>query len=126
VVFTKGIPKYEIVGKAYCEDLFLSTWAKNNDLGEYVSLSQVLCSHYDKYEVIEGVSSKRWIIKDGWSNGKNEMLARKMMVAKFPQNYNLCSLRFHTLYQSLLGFTYGLLTMSFKRISYNLGRIVSL
>ena len=126
VVFTKEIPNYEIVGKAYCEDLFLSTWAKNNDFGEYVSLSQVLCSHYDHYEVVEGVSSKRQIIKDGWSNGKNEMLARKMMVAKFPQNYNLFSMRCHTLYQSILGFTYGLLTMSFKRMSYNLGRIVGL
>ena len=126
VVFTKDIPNYEIVGKAYCEDLFLSTWAKNNDFGEYVSLSQVLCYHYDHYEVVEGVSSKRQIIKDGWSNGKNEMLARKMMVAKFPQNYNFFSMRCHTLYQSLLGFTYGLLTMSFKRMSYNLGRIVGL
>lgn len=126
VIFLEDVPNYEVAGKAYCEDLFLSTWAKNNDLGEYVSLSQVLCYHYDQYEVLEGASSKRQVIKLGWSNGKSEMLARKMMVAKFPQNYSLFSLRCHTLYQSLLGFTYGLLTMSFKRMSYNLGRIVSL
>jgi len=126
VVFTKDIPNYEMVGKAYCEDLFLSTWAKNEDFGEYVSLSQVRCSHYDQYEVVDDVISKQQIIKDGWSNGKNEMLARKMIVKNFPQNYNLFSLRCHTLYQSLLGLIFGLLTMSFKRMSYNLGRIVGL
>jgi hypothetical protein len=124
--FSTEIPEFEVIGKAYCEDLFLSTWAKNKGLGDFVSLSQVACFHDDQYESFEGISSKGMLIKDGWTNGKNEMKARKMMVAKFPENFSMFNLRLHTIYQGFLGLIYGAVTLSFKRISYNLGRLFSL